>query len=103
LRNVEEKWIIEVRHFCGGIPFLLVGCKKDLRHDPRVVGELEGANQSPVTYEEGMVAVQKIGAGDYLECSALTSEGVREVFQHAARAALLTQSKKKSRRTCLVI
>ena len=48
---------------------------------------------------------QKIDAKNYLECSARTGEGVREVFQYATRAALLTRSKKKGSKSngCLVI
>jgi hypothetical protein len=38
-----------------------------------------------------MAVAQKIGAKQYLECSARTGEGVREVFQYATRAALLSQ------------
>lgn len=33
--------------------------------------------------------VEEIGAENYLECSAETGEGVQEVFQEAARLALL--------------
>ena len=32
---------------------------------------------------------KKINAYKYLECSAKTNEGVREVFEHATRAAML--------------
>ncbi|KAJ7311771.1 ras-like protein family, member C [Mycena albidolilacea] len=31
LRNVQKKWIQEVRHFCPDVPFVLVGCKTDMR------------------------------------------------------------------------
>lgn len=41
---------------------------------------------------------KKIGAQKYLECSAKTNEGVREVFEHATRAALLTRKKSKKSR-----
>ena len=40
-----------------------------------------------------MAVAQKIGARHYLECSAKTGEGVREVFQYATRAALLSRPK----------
>jgi Ras family protein A len=51
--NVVVQWILEVAHFCPGVPMLLVGCKKDLRRSPsRVVEQLKRKNQRPVTLEE---------------------------------------------------
>ena len=50
-----------------------------------------------------MAVAQRIGARHYLECSAKTGEGVREVFQYATRAALLTKSKKKKSGICMVL
>lgn len=52
------KWISEVMHFCAGLPIILVGCKKDLRRDPRVVEELRKTSQRPVTPEEVSPAVR---------------------------------------------
>lgn len=46
---------------------------------------------------------KKIGAGKYLECSAKTNEGVREVFEHATRAALLTRKSGKGKKKCLIL
>ena len=43
----------------------------------------------------------KIGAKEYIECSAKTNEGVREVFEHATRAALTTRKKKEKK--CLIL
>lgn len=34
---------------------------------------------------------EHIGAYKYLECSAKTRDGVREVFEHATRAALVSK------------
>ncbi|KAJ8092112.1 GTP-binding protein Rho1 [Marasmius sp. AFHP31] len=99
LDNVQEKWISEVMHFCAGLPIILVGCKKDLRRDQRVIEELRKTSQRPVTPEEGMAVAQKIGAKHYLECSAKTGEGVREVFQYATRAALLTRAGKSGKKS----
>ena len=42
------QWIGEVNHFCRGIPVVLVGCKKDLRHDPATIDFLRKQNQQPV-------------------------------------------------------
>jgi hypothetical protein len=39
-------------HFCAGLPIILVGCKKDLRRDPRAIEELRKTSQRPVTSEE---------------------------------------------------
>lgn len=105
LDNVQEKWISEVMHFCAGLPIILVGCKKDLRRDGRVIEELRKTSQRPVTPEEGMAVAQKIGAKHYLECSAKSGEGVREVFQYATRAALLSRPGKSGRgkNKCIVI
>ena len=108
-------------HFCAGLPIILVGCKKDLRRDPKTIDELRKTNQRPVTPEEvrnsssvpfpssshghskqGMAIGQKIGARHYLECSARTGEGVREVFQYATRAALLSRTNRKKSK-CVIV
>lgn len=57
--------------------------------------------QEPVKAEEGRAMAEKIGAYGYLECSAKTKEGVREVFETATRAAL--QVKKKKKTPCQVL
>ncbi|KAG9229094.1 P-loop containing nucleoside triphosphate hydrolase protein [Amylocarpus encephaloides] len=101
LDNVQEKWISEVLHFCSGLPIILVGCKKDLRYDQKTIEELHKTSQKPVTPEQGEEIRKKIGAYKYLECSAKTNEGVREVFEHATRAALLT--KKQTKKKCIVL
>ncbi|KAH6907449.1 P-loop containing nucleoside triphosphate hydrolase protein [Coprinopsis sp. MPI-PUGE-AT-0042] len=54
LDNVQEKWISEVMRFCAGLPIILVGCKKDLRRDPRDIDELRKTSQRPVSPEEGV-------------------------------------------------
>ncbi|KAG0285174.1 GTP-binding protein Rho1, partial [Dissophora globulifera] len=51
LENVQEKWFSEVQHFCGGLPILLVACKKDLRYDQRTIEELKRSGQAPVAPE----------------------------------------------------
>ena len=48
--------------------------------------------QEPVKPEEGRAMAEKINAFAYLECSAKSKEGVREVFETATRAALQVRS-----------
>ncbi|KAG0037006.1 GTP-binding protein Rho1 [Podila clonocystis] len=105
LENVQEKWYPEVQHFCGGLPILLVACKKDLRYDQRTIEELRRNNQSTVSSERGVEVARHIKARDYLECSAKTGEGVREVFESATRASLLTKprSSRRSGKNCVVL
>jgi len=102
LENVQEKWISEVLHFCHGLPIILVGCKKDLRHDQKTIQELAKTSQKPVTEAEGDAVKKVIRAERYLECSAKTNEGVREVFEHATRCALM-QKKTKAKKSCRIL
>lgn len=91
LENIPEKWTPEVKHFCPNVPIILVGNKKDLRNDPGTIKELGKMKQEPVKPEEGRAMAEKINAFAYLECSAKSKEGVREVFETATRAALQVQ------------
>ena len=101
LENIPEKWTPEVKHFCPNVPIILVGNKKDLRNDGNTIRELQKMKQEPVKSEEGRAMSDKICANAYLECSAKTKEGVREVFEQATRSALTT--KKKKSRKCVVL
>jgi Ras family protein A len=99
LDNVPEKWVGEVKHFCPGCPFVLVGCKKDLRNDPETIAKLKKAKLEPVSMERAQLLAKEIGAVQYIECSARTKDNVREVFEVATKAALSTK-RKKSKNAC---
>ncbi|KAJ3220915.1 hypothetical protein HDU81_011089 [Chytriomyces hyalinus] len=91
LENVHEKWYPEVAQYCPGVPVVLVGLKKDLRHDQAVVAELAKSGASPVSQQQGADMARRIGAVAYMECSARNREGVQEVFQTVTRASLPKQ------------
>lgn len=61
------------------------------------------AEEFPLTaYDLQVEPIRKnIGATAYLECSAKTNRGVREVFEHATRAALTIR--KKDKKKCLIL
>jgi len=104
LENIPEKWVPEVRHFCPSVPIVLVGNKMDLRQDEYTIRELQRSKQQPVSHSEGEQMASRIGAKAYIECSALTKEGIRDVFENATRAALQRKSGKgKKKGKCVVI
>ncbi|XP_062381434.1 rho-related GTP-binding protein RhoA-A-like [Sardina pilchardus] len=101
LENILETWFPEVNHFCPKVPIILVGTHKDLRNNDHTLRELAKIKQQPVKQEEGRDMANRINAFGYMECSAKTMEGVREVFELAARAAL-HGGKRHRKNTCPV-
>jgi len=96
--NVKAKWISEVTHFCPSTPVILVGTKTDLRNNLAVVKKQSGSDVV-ITKEQGIQMAKDIHAVNYLECSALTQEGLKNVFEEAVRAA--RSHKKKSK--CIIL
>ncbi|KAG7495132.1 transforming [Solea senegalensis] len=64
--------------------------------------ELAKMKQEPVKPEDGRDMANKINAFGYMECSAKTKDGVREVFEMATRAALQARRGKKSSKCVLL-
>jgi cell division control protein 42 len=78
--NVKEKWFPEVHHHCPGVPCLIVGTQVDLRDDPQVLEKLQRQKQRPIVPELGEKLARELGAVKYVECSALTQKGLKNVF-----------------------
>ena len=89
--NVKAKWVPEVRHHCLNEPIVLVGTKLDLRNDTETIEKLREKGLKPITYAQGSELAKDIGAGLYLECSAMTQEGLKEVFDEAVRQVQLAE------------
>ena len=92
--NVQNKWYKEL---CDQppstvdietVPVILVGTKMDLRDDTSIISSLEAKSLKPKTFEEGEAMARNIKAKKYLECSAKTQKGVKNVFDEAIRAKL---------------
>ncbi|CAH2355819.1 GTP-binding protein Rho2p [[Candida] railenensis] len=92
--NARTKWVEEVRKYCSGVPYLLVGLKKDLR--------TRDSSEEFVQYSSGEAAAKQIGAKKYLESSALSGEGVDDIFELAIRTSLLAKEK-ESTGCCVVL
>ena len=84
--NVREKWFPEVHHHCPGVPCLIVGTQIDLRNDSAVIDKLMRQKQRPISPEMGERLARELGAVKYVECSALTQDGLKNVFDEVGCA-----------------
>jgi len=100
--NVKSKWFPEIQHHAPGVPIILVGTKEDLRSDREVLNSLSHKGLSMVTPQHADQRAKEIGAVKALACSALTQEGLKNVFDEAIRAAL-NKPKPKSGGDCCTI
>ncbi|KAG0655538.1 Rho GTPase [Maudiozyma exigua] len=100
--NVKEKWFPEVHHHCPGVPCLVVGTQIDLRDDKIIIEKLQRQRLRPITIEQGERLARELKAVKYVECSALTQRGLKNVFDEAIVAALEPPVIKKSKK-CTIL
>lgn len=101
--NVTSKWCPEIKHHCADAPILLIGTKIDLREDKETLQILAENGQAPIKREQGQKLANKIRAVKYLECSALTQRGLKQVFDEAVRAVLRPQPVRRRQRKCSLL
>jgi Ras-related C3 botulinum toxin substrate 1 len=101
--NVKAKWYPEVTHHCPSTPLILVGTKLDLRDDKNTIDKLASKGLSPISFQMGQQMAKEIGAVKYLECSALTQKGLKNVFDEAIRAVLQPKVAPKKKKGCLIL
>uniref|UniRef100_A0A8C8DSN0 Cell division cycle 42, like n=1 Tax=Oryzias sinensis TaxID=183150 RepID=A0A8C8DSN0_9TELE len=86
----------------GGEPYTLglFDTAVDLREDSNTIEKLAKNKQRPLHPESGDKLARELRAVKYVECSALTQRGLKNVFDEAILAALEppeTKTKKKCR------
>ena len=103
------RWVPEITHHCQKTPFLLVGTQIDLRDDAATIEKLGTASffqlwtlilemslnkfspipaknkQKPLSLEMGERLAKELRAVKYVECSALTQKGLKNVFDEVRR------------------
>lgn len=95
--NIRSKWHQEITKYAPGVPFLLVGTKLDKRN-------LRSTPDSHVTREQGEALQRELGAFKYVECSALTQLGLKQVFDEAIRCVLIhRRSAGKKKKQCSIL
>jgi len=87
--NAKDKWLPRIRLHAPNIPILLVGLKTDLRDDI-----LESDLAQAKTARQGKKLARSMGCL-YRECSAITQDGLKEVFDTSIR--LVRESKTNPR------
>jgi len=75
---------------------ILVGTKLDIRDDKETIAEQQ---LTPISHDQGQQLSKEINAVAYLECSALTQKGVKEVFDEAIRAVIYPKLKKVEKKS----
>lgn len=97
LENVRAKWIKEIQHNAPGVSIILVGTKMDLRDKTERKGE------KVVSEAEGEACAREISAYKYIECSALTQDNLKELFEEVVRAGLVKPTTKKKGGKCTIL
>ncbi|KAG8820259.1 Rho GTPase [Serendipita sp. 411] len=93
-RRAEFYWGKMLAIYCSHIPLILLGCKADKRQhnaDCASDSRTEGHEDEIITKDEAISLMKRLGAETYLECSALTGNGIHELFLHAARVTHRSQ------------
>eukprot|EP00475_Leptophrys_vorax_P023825 TRINITY_DN3278_c0_g2_i2.p1 TRINITY_DN3278_c0_g2~~TRINITY_DN3278_c0_g2_i2.p1 ORF type:complete len:142 (-),score=42.00 TRINITY_DN3278_c0_g2_i2:118-543(-) len=94
--NIETKWIPEIQLSCPNVPIILVGTKSDLR------------TSGSVTAAQAKSLCDKIKAVCYMECSALTRDGLSAVFDKAVDVSIgkndnTKPMKTKKKTICMIL
>ncbi|KAK3529445.1 hypothetical protein QTP70_031089, partial [Hemibagrus guttatus] len=97
LYHVKTMWYLEIKHFCPRTPVILVGCQLDLRY-----ADLEAVNRArrplarPIKSgdilppERGWEVAKELGI-PYYETSVFDQFGIKDIFDNAIRAALISR------------
>ncbi|XP_026518389.1 rho-related BTB domain-containing protein 2-like [Terrapene carolina triunguis] len=90
-------WYSEIKHFCPRTPIVLVGCQLDLRYaDLEAVNRARRPLAKPIRPtdilppERGHEVAKELGV-PYYETSVVAQFGVKDVFDNAIRAALISR------------
>lgn len=88
--SIKSFWMPEIKNYMRRRkPVILVATQKDLRsYVP------DNSEDIPITRVEGEALSKDIGADHFVECSAVTQDGVKNVFEDVVLSALKYRKKK---------
>ena len=102
--NIKIKWVPELKLHMPNSPFILVGTKLDMRNDHNTKLKLKEKNLNTISREQGIILQQDINANKYIECSALTKQNLKNVFDEAIKTVILSNNNDiETKRKCLIL
>ncbi|KAI8917697.1 P-loop containing nucleoside triphosphate hydrolase protein, partial [Powellomyces hirtus] len=87
-RDVEDKWVPELKYYVPECAFAVAALKVDLREDEHTEMRLKLDTETVVSADEGLEMMRRIGAKAYAECSAKANIGVLELFEELMRRTI---------------
>ncbi|KAI1655587.1 P-loop containing nucleoside triphosphate hydrolase protein [Daldinia decipiens] len=84
-KTVQKKWMEEIYKYCGDIPFILLGLKKDTFTGRNMRAPFHPDLNIPVSTTQDSSGAMIVRGIKYMECSAKTGENVNRVFEEAVR------------------
>ena len=86
-RSIQAVYTAEARRTDPGMPIFIVGTQTDRRGDSAVARKASSRPNVSYTKAQGEELARSIGAV-YMECSSVSKEGIKELFEAAVSAAL---------------
>ncbi|CAJ0582783.1 unnamed protein product, partial [Mesorhabditis spiculigera] len=84
---IVDYWLPEVNRSQPTVPVILVGTQVDRRGDPSVAASLARVGCHPISTARGKELAQRMHC-EFAECSALTQQNIKQVFDAAILCAL---------------
>lgn len=80
-KNVQFKWVDEVREYAADANLLLCGTKCDLREDAEYLKVMKEKDLKQISNEAAQALQKQLKCYAYVETSSKTGEGVEELFE----------------------
>ena len=95
--HIKTKWLTEISYHSPDVSYILVGTKLDTRTQFETTKDF-------ISLPEGESLRLDIKAIKYMECSARTQQGLKNVFDEAMRIVLASRAKApKKRKMCIIL
>lgn len=90
------KWYPELKDIVGDVPKIFVGNKIDQRQE--YASQAKSSKDAPISRQDATKVIEEQLNCKYVECSALTQEGLKNVFDEAMKTVLAKKIKPMARK-----